>query len=126
MIPPSTQISFGTWVETSLHSIETQQLIIYLIIGFIGIFLHYLKLWVTQNVEGSFYKYLIGDHPRQTLVTMLSFVGSSIGYIYSGAMVGSGWPALIGLAFTTGYSLDSAFNKGNSSKITETSTPVNK
>lgn len=111
------QVSFFTWVLSTLNSMQTQQLLIYLVVGCFGIFAHYFKKWFTDEIEGSFYQYIVGDHPKETIITMLSFIGSSVAYIYSGAMVGSGWPAIIGLAFTTGYSLDSAFNKGKSKKI---------
>lgn len=104
-------VDFIPWAVSVIHSFETQQLLVYLITGIIGMFAHYVKQYLTDNVSGNFFKYMIGDHPKQSLLTVGSFLISGVGYVYSGAATGITWPALIGLAATTGYTFDSTMNK---------------
>lgn len=104
--------SFGAWVAGLFVGPTLQILVVYLVIGILGIFSHYLKKYLEEEISGSLWKYLYGDHPRRTLITLVSFIGSGIAYVFTGMTDGVTWPALIGLAFTTGYSFDSMFNKG--------------
>lgn len=108
------QISFIAWLISLFNGLQAQQLLVFLGMGFLGIYSHYFKKEFVGELSGGFYNYLVGDHPRQTLITLTSFLGSAIAYVFSGSMEGAEWSALVGLAFTTGYSLDSALNKGKS------------
>ena len=107
------QQPFFDWVYTLLSSNDTKILGVYLIVGFIGIFFHYFKQWMTNSINGNFWTYLIGDCPRHTAAMIMTFVGSGIAYVYSGALDSSSWLAILGVAFSTGYSVDSAVNKGS-------------
>lgn len=108
-------ISFVDWALLTLSSFQMQQFIVYCVFGIFGILAHYVKKYL--NDEGSdslsdhFFKYMVGDHPKRSVAMVLSFIGSGLAYVFSGATDGMTWVALIGLAFTTGYSLDSTVNK---------------
>lgn len=123
-------ISFFDWVILTLNSFQMQQFIVYCAFGILGIIGHYIKKYLNDDYSEAelsehFYQYMFGDHPKRTLAMVLSFIGSGLAYVFSGATDGMTWVALIGLAFTTGYSLDSTVNKNtrateNSSEDTDT------
>ncbi len=104
-------ISFFSWLIGLWSSYQLEQLIVYIIVGILGIVAHYIKQYLTENVKGSIYKYMVKDSPKRSLAMILTFIGSAIGYVLSGATDGMTWASLIGLAFTTGYSLDSSINR---------------
>lgn len=112
-----TATPFLPWIMSFLNSFEAQQLIVYLIVGIVGIFSHYIKGYLQEEITGSFFKYMTNDHPKRSLAMFLSFIGSGVIYVTSGATAGMGWAALLGLAFTTGYSIDSTVNKSTPPSI---------
>lgn len=112
------QESIFVWLNTFVHSMQFQELWVFLLVGFIGIFAHYAKKRLGQEIEGSFYKYLIGDHPASTITALSTFIGTAITYVFSGTIESASWSAIIGLAFTTGYAVDSALNKSTKPEFT--------
>jgi hypothetical protein len=112
---PVPQQSFIDWVVSQATSMHGQQLVVYLVVGFLGIFAHWLKNYLNDEYDKSFWHYLVGDKPKSTVVTLSSFIGSGLTYMYTGTIASASWPALLGLAFTTGYSFDSLLNKSTKS-----------
>ncbi len=104
-------VSFIAWITSLVSSLKFQQFIVYILAGFVGIYSHYVKKWLEDEVKGGFGKYLFGDHPKHTIATVLTFIGSGVTYVFMGTEVAN-WPSLLTLSFTMGYSLDSAINKG--------------
>lgn len=105
------QESVFEWFNHFIHSMQFQELWVFILVGFIGIFVHYAKKRLGNEIEGSFGKYLIGDHPSSTITAMFTFIGTALTYVFSGTIESASWSAIIGLAFTTGYAVDSALNK---------------
>lgn len=105
-------MDFWTWVIAFVASMQFQQLLIYVAFGLIGALVHYYLKVIGGDIKNNLKLYLWGSHRSRTVTAFSTFLGSAFTYIFSGAVVGITWPALIGLAFTTGYALDSAINKG--------------
>ncbi len=105
--------SFIEWVYSLPSSMEIQELIVFFIAGSIGVFSHFLKKKFCKELTGSFYNYLVGDHPAYTILALSTFWATAFTYIFSGTIDSASWPTTIGLALTTGYSLDSVLNKGS-------------
>lgn len=105
------QESIFVWLTTFFQSMQFQELWVFILVGFIGIFAHYAKKRLGKEIEGSFFKYLIGDHPSNTITALSTLLGTALTYVFSGTIESASWSAIIGLAFTTGYALDSALNK---------------
>lgn len=103
---------FFPWLFSQITSIHSQQLGVYLVVGVIGMLAHWARLYLTGEYSQSFWYYLFGDQPKKTLLTLGTFVSSGFTYLFTGAVATASWPALMGLAFTTGYSLDSMLNRG--------------
>ena len=103
---------FFTWIHVAVSAPEFQQLYIFLVVGLVGIVAHFLKRKLEGELAGNFWNYLFGSYTGRTLTALGTFVGSAFTYVYTGAADGITWPALIGLAFSTGYMVDSSINKG--------------
>lgn len=114
---PGIDQDFFTWLALEFSSGLTQVLLVYLVIGVIGMFIHYLKKYLNGDILGNFWEYMLRDNIKHTIASVGGFIISGVGYVYSGVVEGMSWPALIGLAFTTGYSFDSAVNRGAKKEI---------
>lgn len=112
------QESIFLWINHFVHSMQFQELWVFLLVGFIGIFAHYAKKRLGKEIDSSFYKYLVGDHPASTITALSTFVGTALTYVFSGTIESASWSAIIGLAFTTGYAVDSALNKSTKPEFT--------
>ena len=118
VVVPAGQESVFVWLNTFFHSMQFQELWVFLLVGFVGIFVHYAKKRLGQEIEGSFFKYLVGDHPASTITAISTFIGTAVTYVFSGTIESASWSAIIGLAFTTGYAVDSALNKSSKPEFT--------
>jgi len=111
-------MSFYDWVSVFFKSMEFQQLYIYIIFATLGMFGHYLKKSLSKEIQGSLYKYLFIDHPLSTFNSLSAIVVSACTYIFSGSTESIQWGPLIGLALTTGFSIDSIVNKSTPPEFT--------
>lgn len=91
---------------------DLQRLAIFVAVGLVGMFGHYVKKWLKREINGSLINYLVRDHPRETALAMLVFLGAAGSVYLSGQLAGMPMGPLLMTAFTTGYTCDSALNKG--------------
>lgn len=112
------QESIFIYLDKFVHSMQFQELWVFLLVGFIGVFAHYAKKRLGKEIEGNFYKYLVGDHVGSTVTALSTLVGTALTYVFSGTIESASWSSIIGLAFTTGYALDSALNKSTKPEFT--------
>ena len=104
-------LGFIDWMNIFIHSLSFQQLIVYNLAAFLGLYIHYWKKILSKEIEGSFNRYMFKDHPLYTFNAVIAIIVSSCTYIFSGSTASITWEALLGLAITTGYSIDSIVNK---------------
>ena len=91
---------------------DLQSLGVFLAAGLGGMFAHYAKKWLRREINGSLIDYLLRDHPRETALAMLTFLGAAGTVYLSGQLTGLAIGPLLLTAFTVGYTCDSAINKG--------------
>ena len=91
---------------------DLQSVGVFLATGFVGMFAHYAKKWLRREINGSPIDYLFRDHPRETALAAMAFVGAAGGIYLAGQMHGLAFSQLVLLGFTTGYTCDSGLNKG--------------
>lgn len=82
-------------------------------VGLLGMFAHFLKKWTRGEIAGGPIDYLV-SHPKHTVASILTFMGATAGLMASGQLDNLNLPVLVGLAFTTGWTIDSGINKGPS------------
>ena len=99
-------------LEWVLAPARLEEFLVFILIGFVGIFCHYMRKVLSDEIKGTFYDYMVGDHKANTITAVTTFLSTAITYVFSGSVTNLSWQTLIGLAFTTGYTLDSIFNKG--------------
>ena len=100
------------WLASVVTPLKFQELAVFAIAGGSGMLSHYVKKVINKEIVPGLYNYLIGDHMKNTVAALSSFGTAMLAYVFSGTTDTTSWPAFIGLAFTTGYSLDSIINKG--------------
>lgn len=83
---------------------------LFILISMIGMLGHAIKKFLAGHLRGSVLDYLIFNNPKRTALAVLSTLAATIGVI-----IGDQMPTQVGayimLAFTTGYTADSAVNK---------------
>lgn len=100
-------------------TIEAQQLYGLIISGLLGISANWVVKWARNEIEGNLFDYLLRDHPRNTVLSLASYVGFALATITAGALNGSGWFTVLWLGVTTGFSVDAISNKGKRSEWSE-------
>lgn len=98
-------------------TLEAQIFYALMIFGLVGMMGHYTRLWLTDQIEGSLWGYLVHQYPKRTLLTVGAYAAWAIGLLSTstfendqGAFVG--WMNVIVIAITNGYGADSLANKG--------------
>ena len=91
--------------------VEAQRFYLFVVVGLIGFFSHYLKKWLREEITGSLWKYLFRDKPKATGLAIFTFVGTAFA-MFIGGQIPAETNTLLMLAFTTGYMVDSAMNSG--------------
>lgn len=89
-----------------------KNLIIFTAVALAGMFAHYGKSWYKGEIAGNLLDYLFRDNPRATVASMAATLSAAAAAYFGGVLDGVALKALIPLAFTTGFGLDSTFNKG--------------
>lgn len=84
----------------------------FVVVGIVGMLCHYAKKWLRGEIETSLYEYLVEDHPKSTILSVGGFVGSAISLWQGGMLDGLNLQQVILLGLTTGFSHDSALNRG--------------
>lgn len=85
---------------------------IFLVVGIFGMFFHYLKKWLRGEIRGSLKSYLFKQHPRQTALAVLTFVGIATTMFLTNELAGMDVKHLLLSASTLGYTTDSLLNQG--------------
>lgn len=106
-------MTFFQWLNSLIHSLQGQQILVFWITGFVGMYFHYLVKALNKEIRWGFIKYLFGNYGGRTLTSLVTFMGSGVTYVFSGSVESLAWPTLLSLALTTGYAIDSAINKGD-------------
>lgn len=84
----------------------------FLIAGLIGMVAHYSKKRLRAEVDGSAIDYFLRDYPGHTTGALFAFGCAAAALLASGALESmSTWTA-VGAGLTTGWTADSAINKG--------------
>lgn len=104
--------TFGAYVTALASSGSLEQVVVYSVASSCGVIVHYAKQWADGRVDGSLWKYLVTCFPSRTVLMVLAQIGCAAAYGLTGAWVGMGWGALLASAFTAGYAIDSAINRG--------------
>lgn len=86
---------------------------VFLVCGAVGASCHYLKKWLRDEIQGSLIRYLVVSHPKDTVLSVMTFFGAACAMHLGGQLAELTAQALIMLGFTTGYTVDSAVNKGD-------------
>lgn len=73
---------------------------------------HYLKKWARGEIIGNLLQYLAVDYPKSTVAMLMTLAGAVAAILASGVLHGMDAWTIAGLGFTTGYTIDSAVNKG--------------
>lgn len=104
-------------------TVEAQQLYALLIFGVIGMFAHYFVKWIQGEISGNLLDYLFRQEPRRTVLSLVALIGSSFTLVVSPVLMPNdvfiGWGAVLWMAVTTGYGIDSVANKGDRQIWTE-------
>lgn len=79
-----------------------------------GMASHYLKKWLTGQIEGSLFNYLFRDNPRRTGLAVFTLIGVVGAAIAAGQFDGVSLQQLFMPAWLLGYTVDSVANKGAS------------
>lgn len=100
-------------LATDLGTLEDlQAFAVFLTVGFIGMVGHYLKKWLRNEITGGLLDYLVRDHPKETMLSVFALIGAALSVYLSGQLHGMPLGPLVMSAFTTGWTCDSALNKG--------------
>ena len=88
---------------------------IFILTGLLGMLAHASKKFLANELQGSIFEYVFKNNPKRTWLAIMGGLGASITIILSGQVpVQAG--AFLLLAFTTGYTADSAINKEDEAK----------
>lgn len=91
---------------------ELPTLLVFMSVGMLGMLGHFAKKRLRGEIQGSLFRYLFCDRPSATLLALLSFIAAGAALAGAGALNDLSVTSLVGLAFTTGYTVDSALNRG--------------
>lgn len=105
---------FFEWVQQLAATHVIDQFTVFMAAGMIGIIAHFIKKkYIDKEITSGLWTYLLVEYPDRTLITFSSLLIACLTYLATGVVASTTWPALIGMAFTTGFSLNSSLNKGN-------------
>lgn len=78
-------------------------------VGFVGMVVHWIKRCLREESKSSLIEYLL-VHRSYTLMSIMTYLGA-MGALVATGIVDFTSSQSLGLAFTTGYMIDSAVNK---------------
>lgn len=91
---------------------DFQRLGLFMVVSLVGCVSHYYKKWLRGEIEGSLKTYIVGKYSRETVLMLVTLVGVTLTMFFGNQIQGLNLQQLLVLAFTTGYTVDSAVNKG--------------
>jgi hypothetical protein len=95
----------------TLIALATQHLaLVFYLAGLLGMVAHYTKKWARGQYAGNLWAYLFADHPRASLVAVITYTAAAAGVLVTGSIEGMKLYQVAALGFTTGYAIDSAVN----------------
>lgn len=84
----------------------------FLVAGIVGIVAHYFKKLANKDVTGSLADYFLRDYPGRSAAAICGYGMAAATALASGVVGPMELWTAIGAGFTTGWTSDSAFNKG--------------
>ena len=93
-----------------MEIIFTKAFLLFFGIGIVGMISHWAKRWLRQQTKANLYEYLFVNNPKYTASAFLAYVGAILVLVFGGHTDFESTQAL-GLAYATGYGIDSALNK---------------
>jgi hypothetical protein len=84
----------------------------FLIAGIVGMVAHYIKKLATGDVTGSLADYFLRDYPGRSAGAIFGYGMAAATVLATGAIGSMDLWVAIGSGVTTGWTCDSAFNKG--------------
>lgn len=99
-----------------LDKIDVLNLTIALVIGMIGMFFHYLKMWLRGQTRISLAKYLFGKGTFKSTISALLAVFGTIFTMFASNMIDIKTISGMVTVFTLGYTGDSMLNRDTEKK----------
>lgn len=88
----------------------TNEFLTFYLVGIAGMLAHWMKRYLRQG-GSNLLSYLFKKHPRYTLYALLTYTGAAFGLVVLGTATDLTSMQSLALAFTAGYTVDSAINK---------------
>lgn len=105
--------SFGDYVRAVYDSRAFIQFWVLCLFGFIGMTANYTYKWLSDEIKGSLWYYMVGSRPRRTLLALATFAGYALTTVISPVLDGAGWSVVVNLGLTTGFAVDALVNKAD-------------
>ncbi len=105
--------SFGDYVNTLVASKAFAQFWVLLVAGYLGVVANYMWKWATDTIQGSLWRYLVKDHPKNTVLSVMAISGWVL-MAMSQIEQSTAWGLLINIGLTTGFAVDVLVNKAQS------------
>lgn len=80
--------------------------------GLLGLITHPIVKWAKKDIDGSPWNYLVRDHFRATVASVIALVSAAVAALASDLFHGMSLLQIVVMAFPYGYANDSAINKG--------------
>lgn len=81
--------------------------------GLLGLVTHPIVKWARKEIDGSPLDYLVRDHARATVLSVLSLFSAAAAAISGDLFHGMTLMQIVVMAFPYGYANDSVLNKGS-------------
>lgn len=98
-------------MDTLKDFLSNYPTVVFYLAGLFGMVNHYTKKWARGEYKGSLWSYMCTDNPKSSLLAITSYIGTAAAIASTGALEAMNLGPLIGLGFTTGYTVDSVVNK---------------
>lgn len=99
-------------METWITQEELIKIGVFWLAGTVGTVAHFYKRKLKNQTELGLISFFLCRNFRATLVTGLTLLAALLAGMATGIVSSATFSTLIGLGFTTGFTLNSTFNKG--------------
>ena len=86
---------------------------IFTFVGICGMFAHYGKMWLRDEIAGGLWTYLFHSKPKSTILALFILLGADFSAFLLGQLDTLTTAQLILTGFMVGYTCDSALNDGD-------------
>lgn len=107
------QGDFSDYVRAIFYSRDMVKFLVLLGFGCVGMIANYVYKWLRDEINGSLAHYLVGSHPRRTLLALATLCGYALTTVISPVLDGAGWGVVINMGLTTGFAIDALVNKAD-------------